>query len=153
MTPRYSTDLTDAQMGPCRSVLSCRLSRGRTQRTPPQVSLPRDSQRHFLSAPCRVRVGTLTPRISPARDVLSLFSPSENGLLEKLHASLRETIRLSQKRDTTPAAAIIDSQSVKTTEKGGSRGRTRLATTATKRSKDASVTCSSTQTGLSSLSS
>ena len=43
------------------------------------------------------------------------------GLWEELHTTLRERIRVASGRDATPSAAIIDSQSVRTTEAGGSR--------------------------------
>jgi putative transposase len=65
---------------------------------------------------------------------------SKNGLLVQIHDTLREQVRLSEQRETTPSAAIIDSQSVKTTQKGGSPGRTPSATMATKKSKAANVT-------------
>ena len=38
--------------------------------------------------------------------------------LERMNAKLRVQVRLAAGREATPSAAIIDSQSVKTTEKG-----------------------------------
>jgi transposase len=65
----------------------------------------------------------------PWSTVWSYFRTWRNdGTWEGLHTTLREQTRVKQGRKPTPSAAIIDSQSVKTSQKGGS-----AATTAAKK--------------------
>ena len=42
-----------------------------------------------------------------------------DGTWERVHDALRDGVRAAAGRDASPSAAIIDSQSVRTTEKGG----------------------------------
>src|SRR5512143_170477 len=64
----------------------------------------------------------------------------KDGTLDRLHDELRGDLRVAEGRQRQPSAAILDSQSVRTTEKGGPK-----ATTAARGSRAASGTSSLTQ--------
>lgn len=58
------------------------------------------------------------------------------GVWEEIHATLRRAVREAEGKQPEPTAGIVDSQSVKTTEKGGYMGMTRA-----RKSAVASGTC------------
>lgn len=64
----------------------------------------------------------------------------KDGTLDRLHEELRGDLRQAEGRQRQPSAAILDSQSVKTTEKGGL-----AAMTPVRRSRAASGTSWSTR--------
>jgi len=67
----------------------------------------------------------------------------DDGAWRKIHDALREQVRVAAGREATPSAAVIDSQTVKTTEKRGIAA----AMTRARRSRVASGTSSSTRWG------
>lgn len=67
---------------------------------------------------------------------------SKDGTWERIHDALRNLVRQKEGRETSPSAAVIDSQSAKTTEKGAPEG-----TTLERKSRDANGTSLSTPWG------
>lgn len=66
------------------------------------------------------------------------YKLQRDGTWERINDALRQQVRRAAGREAEPSLMIIDSQSVKTTEKGG-----RAATTVAKKSRDANDTLSS----------
>jgi putative transposase len=139
----YPTDLTDEQWNAIAELFpDTTRSDGRTGRT------RRYSYRAILNGILYItRAGcawSLMPHdLPPPATCYHYFRKwSRNGLFDRLLTDLRQRDRKQAGRDPMPTAGLLDSQSVKTTEKGGSPEPMTSAMTATKRSKGASVTCS-----------
>jgi len=75
---------------------------------------------YILQAGCSWRL--LPHDFPPWQTVYSHFRDWQNlGIWEKVNEKLRKLWRIKVGRNEHPSAAIVDSQSVKTTEKGGLR--------------------------------
>ena len=95
---------------------------------------------YILSTGCQWRA---IPRDLPPRSTVHDFFDlwSWDGTLDRIHYALYVECRERVGREASPTVAIIDSQSVKSAEKGGSAS-TRMAMMRARRSKARSVTSS-----------
>ena len=110
----YPSDLSDAQWKVVAPVL--RAACGRSGRLPRRELL--NAIFYVLRTGCQWRY---LPQSYPRwTSVYSCFRRwSGNGTWDKVVEALRVEVRYAQGRKALPTAAVIDTQSVKTTEKGG----------------------------------
>jgi transposase len=96
---------------------------------------------YILSTRCQWRA---IPKDLPPRSTLYDYFDlwSWDGTLDRIHHALYMKCREAASRDASPTAAVIDSQSVKSAEKGGPR-LIRRVTTQERRSRARSGTFSS----------
>jgi transposase len=135
---RYPSDLTDEEWALVEPLIPP-ARRGGGKRTVVMRNVV-DGLMYILSTGCQWRA---IPKDLPPRatlfDYLDLWS--WDGTLERMHHELYVKCREREEREASPTAAIIDSQSVKSAEKGG-RASIRMVTMREKRSRARSATFS-----------
>jgi len=137
---RYPSDLTDAEWT-CLEPLIPPAKRGGNKRTV-DVREVINGLMFVLSTGCQW--AALPKDLPPRSTVNSYFGRwDHDGTLDRIHHALYVRCRELAGREASPTAAIIDSQSVKSAEKGGPR--TRLVMMPGSRSRARSATSWSTR--------
>lgn len=132
---RYPSDLTDPEWAVVEPLVARPGQRGRPHRHSRRRIL--DAILYVLRSGCQWRMLPLD--YPPWQTVYSCFRRwTQRGLLKKIHEQLRATYRQREGREVQASGGIVDSQSAKTTEKGGL-----LGTTQARRSRDESAISSS----------
>lgn len=135
---RYPSDLTDAEWSHVAGLIPPGKRGGGKRRVDLREVM--NGIMYILSTGCQWRAipKDLPPR-STLFDYLDLWS--WDGTLERIHHALYVECREQEEREASPTAAIIDSQSVKSAEKGGRRS-IRMVTMQEKRLRARSATFS-----------
>jgi transposase len=138
---RYPSDLTDAEWALAKPEIP-RAKRGGNKRTV-EIREVLNGLMYVLSTGCQWRA---MPKDLPPKSTVNFYFCRwrDDGTLDRLHHALYVRCREEVDREASPTAAIIDSQSVKSAEKGGVAS-TRRASMAARRSRARSGTSWSTQ--------
>ena len=138
---RYPSDLTDDEWAHVEPLIPP-AKRGGNKRTVDEREIV-NGVMYVLSTGCQwAALPTDLPPRSTVNDYFHRWD--DDGTLARIHHALYVQCREQAGREASPTAAIIDSQSVKSAEKGGSTA-TRRVTTRPRRSKARNVTFWSTR--------
>ena len=136
---RYPTDLTDEEWALAAPHIRPAKRGGRPRTTDMREVV--DAILYLLGTGCQWRA--LPKDFPPRTTVFEYLDLWEwDGTLERIHHMLYVAVREQADREASPSAAVIDSQSVKSAEKGGPAS-IRSATTPARRSKAGNATSSS----------
>jgi transposase len=132
---RYPSDLTDAEWALVEPLIPP-AKRGGGKRTVAMRDVV-NGLMYVLSSGCQWRA---LPKDLPARSTVNGYFVlwDHDGTLDRIHHALYVVCREQAECAASPSAAIIDSQSVKSAEKGGARS-IRTASTRARRSRARSV--------------
>jgi transposase len=133
---RYPSDLTDAEWDLIKPMIPEAQRGGRPRSADMREVM--NAVRYVLRTGCQWR--QLPKDFPPRSTVYAYFWEwTRYGVLDRIHHALLMACREAGGREASPTAAIIDTQAVKATEKGGATG-IRLAMTQAKKSRGSSAT-------------
>lgn len=135
---RYPSDLTDGEWGILAPLIPPAKHGGRPREVDIRAVI--GGLLYVLETGCPWR--HLPKDFPPKSTVHSYFELwAWDGTLERIHDALYVALREHEGREASPSAAILDSQSAKSTQKGGPRS-TRSGSMQARRSRGSSVTSS-----------